>query len=553
MLRSVRQFLFVALILVVLLAACAPRGIPATGASLTPEAATLSVPDSPEAAGVLDSVLPGPPAMRLGSAYRYFDGSLLDAVPNDGPVTLGGGLDESLRQVTVSDFWIYSTEVSNQMYAWCVALGKCSPPDRGDNPGYGNVQFANYPVVGVNWQQAADYCGFAHGQLPTEAQWEKAAAWDASLKEQRAYPWGTDNPSCDLLNFKYCIGRAVPVLQFGQGRSAYGVFNMEGNVAEWAADWYQPGYAAGGQDPQGPTHGTLRSIRGSAYDSDAMFAAPWRRFSASPTAHRPTLGFRCVVKDPAYFAPFCVMPVSYGIDPTGANAGNPCPDPTIRHEQTCGVDSKVHNFITVENSGSTVVQVTGLESCTPGVNDTGKRHDCGAGVTVNVTASCQAAVPGSVSCPPNYRQDPQDPLRCTAPGAPGSCPAGFQYDSTLQCCSAANSDASVPLCSVGQHLYNGACVYDGSGLLQPRSLSFTTSADVSCIPGSFNPNPGGSAQAATLVPFPTWTPAPPAATPIPPTDTQQPPTPVPTDVPTNAPTATEPPPLPTLPPDTPVP
>ena len=86
---------------------------------------------------------------------------------------------------------------------------------------------------------------------------------------------------------------------------------MAGNVAEWVGDWFQSDYskAVSDTDPAGPSSGTLRVIRSSGYDSDAVDASTAARFSAAPSSHRPDLGFRCVVKDATYFAPFCRMPV----------------------------------------------------------------------------------------------------------------------------------------------------------------------------------------------------------------------------------------------------
>ncbi len=264
--------------------------------------------------------------MKAGFAYRYFDGSLLDAVPNSGPFLMGrNGPDNPQHKVTVSDFWIYSTEVSNQMYAWCVSLGKCSPPDKTDDPKFANASAANDPVVGVTWQQASDYCGFAHGRLPTEAEWEKAASWDSANNLQLLYPWGNANPTCNLLNIKFCTSRVSSVVQYGQGRSFYGAYNMEGNVFEWVGDWYGAKYYASSpaQDPQGPETGHDRVIRSSAFDSDAAYTSPARRFSAAPGAHRNNLGFRCVVPDPSYYAPFCTVPVFYGVTASRSRQQHP--------------------------------------------------------------------------------------------------------------------------------------------------------------------------------------------------------------------------------------
>ncbi|MGE5073783.1 MAG: formylglycine-generating enzyme family protein, partial [Anaerolineae bacterium] len=479
--RSWRSMFFAAMLLLLLSAACAPQeAIPLTGGLVSAtEAASPEPTTDTSIAAALQSVTVAHPPMQVGSIDRYFDGSLLDAVPNDGPFTMGGGpWGDAQRQITVSDFWIYSTEVSNQMYAWCVNLGKCSPPNTTDNPIFNDARFDNYPVVGVNWQQAADYCSFAHGRLPTEAEWEKAASWDPSVKQQRIYPWGDHDPTCNFLNFKYCLNKTTAVTDFGQGRSFYGVYNMAGNVYEWVGDWYARGYPADAQtqDPTGPATGTSRVIRSSGFQSDAVYASPTSRSYAQPSDHRSDLGFRCVVKDPAYFAPFCTAPVYYGIDISGTPEPlKPCPDPTILHSESCGLDNKPVQVVTVQNNSPTRVNVTGLEACDPPNNDVNVPHVCAPGVVVNVTSACDVIPSGQPSCPPDFHQDPNNPLQCISPGGPGACPAGFQYDTALQCCSAApGSAASMPLCGVGQHLYDGVCISDLSGFEPPHSVSFTT-------------------------------------------------------------------------------
>src|SRR5512142_2277384 len=130
--RPLRSHFYIAVLLCLLLAACAPQNpfsVTAPTAQPTPTLVSL-VPDTGLFANQQPNVV-NKPQMALGAAYRYFDGSLLDAVPNSGPFLMGasGGIDNPQHQVTVSNYWIYSTEVTNQMYAWCVSLGKCSPPD----------------------------------------------------------------------------------------------------------------------------------------------------------------------------------------------------------------------------------------------------------------------------------------------------------------------------------------------------------------------------------------------------------------------------------------
>jgi formylglycine-generating enzyme required for sulfatase activity len=116
------------------------------------------------------------PEMKVGSTYSYAGRTILLAVPS-GPFLMGqtGSLDYPQHTVTLSDFWIYSTKVTNRQYAGCVGAAKCDPPDLTDDPGYADLRLQNDPVVGVTYADAAAHCNFVHGQLPTEAQWETTA------------------------------------------------------------------------------------------------------------------------------------------------------------------------------------------------------------------------------------------------------------------------------------------------------------------------------------------------------------------------------------------
>ena len=80
------------------------------------------------------------------------------------------------------------------------------------------------------------------------------------------------------------------------GASPYGVMDMAGNVWEWTADWYDAGYysKSPGEDPKGPSTGTLRVMRGGCWVSGASSLRTTCRKAELPDSWAPNVGFRCV-------------------------------------------------------------------------------------------------------------------------------------------------------------------------------------------------------------------------------------------------------------------
>lgn len=102
----------------------------------------------------------------------------------------------------------------------------------------------DHPVIGVSWYEAEAYARFRGRRLPTEAEWEFAASWDAARGEKRRFAWGDDEPSDALCNSGGRRWGTTPVGAFPEGASPAGCLDMTGNVWEWTADAFAgfPGF-----------------------------------------------------------------------------------------------------------------------------------------------------------------------------------------------------------------------------------------------------------------------------------------------------------------------
>lgn len=201
------------------------------------------------------------------------------------------------HQVTVSGFFIYTHEVTNEMYARCVEAGDCLPIheyESGPTTHASTPDFAAHPVVGADWLMAQHYCTWAGGRLPTEAEWELAARGSDSL----VYPWGDEEATCDRVNMLSCIvpSDTVKVGSYLNGNSPYEVWDMSGNVWEWVNDWYDEDYYALSSpiNPIGPYYSETKVARGGGLYSDPLKMRSAERAGVDPHRAYDDVGFRCV-------------------------------------------------------------------------------------------------------------------------------------------------------------------------------------------------------------------------------------------------------------------
>jgi len=155
-------------------------------------------------------------------------------------------------------------------------------------PGY-----ENHPVTGVTWFGALAYCQFYGGNLPSEAEWEKAARGT----EGRTYPWGNEiSPANANYYFSrdpfealtgklgdttpagFYNGKAYGGFQTINSPSPYGAYDMAGNVAEWTRDVYEGIH--------------YRYLRGGSKTDYGFNLRTYSRDNVRPDFYGPSIGFR---------------------------------------------------------------------------------------------------------------------------------------------------------------------------------------------------------------------------------------------------------------------
>ena len=201
--------------------------------------------------------------------------------------------ERPLHEVTFAKpFYIGATEVTQEQ--WESVMG--SNPSERKGP--------SLPVTNVNWEDCQEFCrkltqrerqsgelpsGAAY-RLPTEAEWEYSCragsaasfCFGDSEEELTRYAWHKQDSD----------GRTHDVA--GKRPNTWGLHDVHGNVWEWCQDWKGEYANTAATDPQGPSAGSFRILRGGGFGDEARHCRCANRLNNLPRLRLADLGFRVV-------------------------------------------------------------------------------------------------------------------------------------------------------------------------------------------------------------------------------------------------------------------
>jgi formylglycine-generating enzyme len=222
----------------------------------------------------------------------------------------GQGLANSGSAGTFEPGWVASDDGSiapTSTNLACDSIASTWTPSAGNNE--------NLPINCVNWYEAYAFCIWDGGFLPSEAEWEYAAAGGS---QQREYPWGSTDPGTSnqyaIYNCYYptyspsvsgdCFGLVdiAPVGTATLGAGRWGQLDLAGELRAWNLDWYAPdapedaseaNYVEPCADCASLGETTRRVRRGSLFSLPASDLVPANREADFPGDHNVSNGFRC--------------------------------------------------------------------------------------------------------------------------------------------------------------------------------------------------------------------------------------------------------------------
>lgn len=216
----------------------------------------------------------------------------------EGRDDMNGGCDgdeKPAHTVNFPAFQIGKYEVTFDEWDACEHAGACPHAyDAGWERG-------KHPVINVSWNDITQkYIPWLNQQtgkryrLPTEAEWEYAARAGG----ESAYPWGGNSLNCNQANYGYdseeCKASNKTKIVGSHAANAWGLYDMVGNVLEWVQDCYGSDYyrSSAASDPQGPSSGTYRLLRGGSWNNYSKSVRSASRSRLIPDSRSYGIGFR---------------------------------------------------------------------------------------------------------------------------------------------------------------------------------------------------------------------------------------------------------------------
>ena len=198
----------------------------------------------------------------------------------------GGYAGDKAHQVTLSDYYIGQTEVTQAL--WKAVMGSNPSFFKGDN----------LPVECVSWNdcqvfiQNLNQLTGKQFRLPTEAEWEYAARGG---RKSRGYKYAGGNDIDSVAWYTGNSGNETHTVATKQANEL-GVYDMSGNVEEWCSDWYGDYQSSSQSDPQGPSSGSNRVSRGGGCFNIARICRVSFRGICAPGGRYCDLGLRLSCK-----------------------------------------------------------------------------------------------------------------------------------------------------------------------------------------------------------------------------------------------------------------
>jgi sulfatase modifying factor 1 len=231
-----------------------------------------------------------PPPGSGKHAYLADGGGLSNVAGGGSPPEPGWDLAWSASLPTSLDAWNTYLQQCSEYAAWSPTFGINDPHER-------------TPINCVTFYEAYAFCIWDGGFLPSEAEWNLAAAGGTS---QRPYPWGTGAPGQDTNLAIYgchfaseagaCLGieNIAPVgwVPEGAGNGLWGQADLAGNVAEWVLDDFAP-YANPCVDCVAMGDAATKVNRGGSFNAPASSLYGAARVGLDPSSRSGAVGFRC--------------------------------------------------------------------------------------------------------------------------------------------------------------------------------------------------------------------------------------------------------------------